>query len=1316
MHVVLRRLLVAVACAAAVMASATRETAQASHCIITPALSKVAIAQGLPHTRLARGKETLVKAYLTLPSTLPKCAGTTPSIKIVGALLTLKNGDTQLGSTIAALPDAAGALVTSKSTLQNQPADPKFVIPGSHLPPATSGIAGNFTASFAITVQYQSAARGETTFTSTQSVPFTSVAGSPISRVVEGPTKALRFLAVPGGRAFDATMTSTLSAGLTALSAMYPVQDLTGSASVVPRVGVLPTTQGGIRYALNNPGIVNLGDVATTPFCGTSSNYAGIQTQLQGFHNAWNNANTTENDVDRTIGVFPSDVSSGSPGCYEGFTVTNTQQAWVRVIPDAPGAPSMTGSLFGMETCHTFDCTTSTATRHSLYTNADNLAENTNLAFNPLTWAWLSDDRTAMRFTAPGWNNQTTVLEKGDFGYLLCGLGGANTSGCPAAGTGTLTGVAAGPTFLLDGTTDGTQRRTTVLNSFSSTVQPETTPDAVSAYRLRQKNAADAVLSDLGVPVRFVRSGHVVGDQDVGPTPIGAFSFAFPLASGTTRIEFVKLGESGTTLLYAANQTVTPSINNVEVSDSGGGPIILSEPDSTRQGSTSSTDTAEGLALTQSSKTPGTSPFGDSPSADIGIAAAGQGTGLSTSYVFSGKGGYSADGLGQKQAGGTLQADVPAGSTVKKAFLYGTYSGGTDPPEAQRTIDFDGTTVVTTKIGDDGTFLATTRADVTAQVAAKVGDGGGITNFAVNNDPFDPSGGLEGVGLVVVYSNPTLPTRTVAVLDGSADQGGDTTIFTYASPLDKEIEGFSATMSLGVGYGFQGGSSETAGTSACGTELPQFSLVDVNGTRLTSCAGNYDDGFGFNGALITVGGVGNDTLNPADRFQQPADGRDPRVEDDELYDIAPFTTQLDTDLTITSSNPSQDDNLFLAVIQFAAQTTVANEICDNGGDDDGDNLVDAADSDCAPGTVQTEATDPDNPSDLRATCYVDWGGVKYPMQVAVPPTAVNEETGKAKFLCSFDPDVIGATETGTADITVVVNDTFTQSAPATAAFDSEQTPPVASIAAPSPDGKTALQFETIALSGSALDAEEGDLTGEDLTWSAPGLIAVEEHGEHVFLEPPPSTGWTPGTYTITLSATDATNQTSTDTVTIQILADGDHDGIPSEEDFAACPPVPGSGDNDASNATADPDGDGIPNVDDQYTTGGPCVMEATYNAIIDFDPDDLQRNTSGTPITVKVRVPYRKVSEIVGSSVEISRIVYEDADGDIVEATPTPDQTAIEWSAKGQDGTAKFDRQAFIAVLNSLGIANQRIVVEVSGNFSGSPTTSWVGRDSTNVK
>ena len=310
--------------------------------------------------------------------------------------------------------------------------------------------------------------------------------------------------------------------------------------------------------------------------------------------------------------------------------------------------------------------------------------------------------------------------------------------------------------------------------------------------------------------------------------------------------------------------------------------------------------------------------------------------------TFSGKGGYSADGLGQLTAGGTVQAEVPAGSTVVQAYLYGTYFFTADPTLVERTIDFDGTSVVLTKISDVSGTLSTARADVTAQVATKVGSGGGITDFAVNTDHEL----LDGVALLVLFSNPALPDTTIAVLDGGASQAGDSATFTFAAPLDKTIPGFSATMTLGSGFSFQG--EAPIDPHECGTGASQSSLVDVNGTRLTSCAGNFDDGSGTNGALITVGGVGDSTTNPSDPNQQPADGADPRVLDDELYDLAPFLAQGAPSVTISTSNPSQDDNLFLAVIAITARATVTTENCTNGIDDDGDGLIDSADPDCEP--------------------------------------------------------------------------------------------------------------------------------------------------------------------------------------------------------------------------------------------------------------------------------------------------------------------------------------------------------------------------------
>ncbi|HEX4625439.1 MAG TPA: hypothetical protein VH231_13365 [Solirubrobacteraceae bacterium] len=281
--------------------------------------------------------------------------------------------------------------------------------------------------------------------------------------------------------------------------------------------------------------------------------------------------------------------------------------------------------------------------------------------------------------------------------------------------------------------------------------------------------------------------------------------------------------------------------------------------------------------------------------------------------TFSGNGGYSADGLGQSEPGGTVQAEVPGGSTVVQAYLYGTYSGTGTIDNTNGVIDFDGTMVQLTQLPDVAPGccgLNAGRADVTSQVAAKVGGGGGITDFAINNDP----AGLEGVGLVVIYSNPNSPEKTIAVLDGGAEQTGDTVTFLFGSPLDLTAPGFGAIMSLGSGFSFQGVDGH-----ACGGG--QFSTVDVNAQRLTSCAGNYDDGFGANGGLITVGGVGDSTDNPADPNAESGG------EDDELYNLVPLLHQGDQQLKIDTSNPSSDDNLFLAVVDITARARATTIDC-----------------------------------------------------------------------------------------------------------------------------------------------------------------------------------------------------------------------------------------------------------------------------------------------------------------------------------------------------------------------------------------------------
>jgi hypothetical protein len=243
---------------------------------------------------------------------------------------------------------------------------------------------------------------------------------------------------------------------------------------------------------------------------------------------------------------------------------------------------------------------------------------------------------------------------------------------------------------------------------------------------------------------------------------------------------------------------------------------------------------------------------------------------------------------------------VPAGSTVEQAYLYGTYTDETPDP-AELDIDFDGTMVTLTDLGPDpATYLDTARADVTAEAAAVIGDGGGTFDFVIANDP--PS--LDGVALVVIYSNPDLPTTTIAIADGESIVGGDSFSFGFATPLEPDRPGFTATLALGIGYSWQDGQP------GHGCYGGQYSLVTVNADPLTSCAGNFDDGTDDGNGLITVGGVDDSTDNPADPLATDTG------EDDELYDLVPFIDEGDETLEFTTSNPSADDNVFLAVLSI----------------------------------------------------------------------------------------------------------------------------------------------------------------------------------------------------------------------------------------------------------------------------------------------------------------------------------------------------------------------------------------------------------------
>jgi hypothetical protein len=268
------------------------------------------------------------------------------------------------------------------------------------------------------------------------------------------------------------------------------------------------------------------------------------------------------------------------------------------------------------------------------------------------------------------------------------------------------------------------------------------------------------------------------------------------------------------------------------------------------------------------------------------------------SGTFYGRGGISTDGWGG-QGSGSLQVEVPAESTIEYAWLY---VAGIPGEEIPGSASFGGQSVPIAPINQDAAGNVG-RGDVTSIVADGVGSAGGVFDFGVQN------AGGQGQALAVIYSNPTEPYRTIAILDGGAVPTGDSATFNFAQPIDPTVDGFEATLALGITFGYQG----DAGSHVCGDG--QTSNVDVNGTRLTSCAGSADDSVDLSG-LITVGGVGDDTANPPDP-------NGPGGQDDELYNLVPLLHAGDTGLTVATVNPSNDDYIFLAAIAITAKASVA---------------------------------------------------------------------------------------------------------------------------------------------------------------------------------------------------------------------------------------------------------------------------------------------------------------------------------------------------------------------------------------------------------
>jgi hypothetical protein len=258
---------------------------------------------------------------------------------------------------------------------------------------------------------------------------------------------------------------------------------------------------------------------------------------------------------------------------------------------------------------------------------------------------------------------------------------------------------------------------------------------------------------------------------------------------------------------------------------------------------------------------------------------------LSTFGSWTGNVDYSTDGFGSLSNSGTISASAPIGSTVLAAYLYTTVNFNQSHAGVGATLNGSTVTFGAPSVNASAGFLSSARADVTSIVSSVINGGaGGVYNF----DLTELSSSQDGEALVVIFKNNSLPVSSIGVLDGFSAVTGDTTSVNFAEALNPAAPGFSAEMSLGISF------------SCCS----QKSSVKVNGTTITTNAGNNDDGdLVANGSLITVGGYDDpfSVLNPS------------YADDHERYNLIPYITAGDTSIKIDTLNPSADDNIFLLV-------------------------------------------------------------------------------------------------------------------------------------------------------------------------------------------------------------------------------------------------------------------------------------------------------------------------------------------------------------------------------------------------------------------
>lgn len=267
----------------------------------------------------------------------------------------------------------------------------------------------------------------------------------------------------------------------------------------------------------------------------------------------------------------------------------------------------------------------------------------------------------------------------------------------------------------------------------------------------------------------------------------------------------------------------------------------------------------------------------------------------------------SLDALGTNNSSGYIQVNKPANATVRSAYLVAASMGATDRILADGDITIDGASVIWSSQVKASISCYNHWADVTSLVKTKIdAAAAGLIDLQITENI---SRDIDGSILAVIFDDPwQTELNTIVLFFGAQNVYGDNFYIRYAEPINLADPKLRLDFSLGISYGYQVGGTQ------------QYSIIEVNGMRLTTSAGGEDDGESNNGALITVGGIGDVNTNPVDPTVRPTTFTD----DDELYNLIPFVAHGDTITHVFSKNPSNDDNIFFAAL-FSSVTSIVGE-------------------------------------------------------------------------------------------------------------------------------------------------------------------------------------------------------------------------------------------------------------------------------------------------------------------------------------------------------------------------------------------------------